>query len=111
MKYESGPLPTFSDLKEFIKEKLGKSKESWNSMKEMPAEVLLKENLSKSSGTIPKSLNDKSIEQRRPDKSVFVTQKGDIVGGGTNSLLNALAAYLRYLEGTARDDWQEYVMN
>ncbi|XWS61020.1 hypothetical protein CRYUN_Cryun07bG0089900 [Craigia yunnanensis] len=32
---------------------------------------------------------------------------GDIVGGGTNSVLNALAAYLRYLEGTARDDWQE----
>lgn len=102
-----GPLPTFSDLKEFIKEKLGKSKESWNLMKEMPAEVLLKENLSKSSGTIPKSLNDKSIEQRRRDKSVFVTRKGDIVGGGTNTLLNALAAYLRYLEGTARDDWQE----
>ncbi|MBA0690014.1 hypothetical protein Goari_007712 [Gossypium aridum] len=102
-----GPLPTFSDLKEFIKEKLGKSKESWNLMKEMPAEVLLKENLSKSSGSIPKSLNDKSIEQRRLDKSVFVTRKGDIVGGGTNTLLNALAAYLRYLEGTARDDWQE----
>ncbi|KAH1075645.1 hypothetical protein J1N35_027973 [Gossypium stocksii] len=102
-----GPLPTFSDLKEFIKEKLGKSKESWNLMKEMPAEVLLKENLSKSFETIPKSLNDKSIEQRRLDKSVFVTRKGDIVGGGTNTLLNALAAYLRYLEGTARDDWQE----
>ncbi|TYI53173.1 hypothetical protein E1A91_D12G300300v1 [Gossypium mustelinum] len=102
-----GPLPTFSDLKEFIKEKLGKSKESWNLMKEMPAEVLLKENLSKSFGTIPKSLNDKSIEQRRLDKSVFVTRKGDVVGGGTNTLLNALAAYLRYLEGTARDDWQE----
>ncbi|KAL1069905.1 hypothetical protein V6Z11_D12G297200 [Gossypium hirsutum] len=92
-----GPLPTFSDLKEFIKEKLGKSKESWNLMKEMPAEVLLKENF----------LNDKSIEQRRLDKSVFVTRKGDVVGGGTNTLLNALAAYLRYLEGTARDDWQE----
>ncbi|KAG8476237.1 hypothetical protein CXB51_033081 [Gossypium anomalum] len=102
-----GPLPTFSDLKEFIKGKLGKSKESWNLMKEMPAEVLLKENLSKSSETIPKSLNDKSIEQRRRDKSVFVTRKGDIVGGGTNTLLNALASYLRYLEGTARDDWQE----
>ncbi|KHG08029.1 Uncharacterized protein F383_34875 [Gossypium arboreum] len=102
-----GPLPTFSDLKEFIKEKLGKPEESWNLMKEMPAEVLLKENLSKSSETIPKSLNDKSIEQRRRDKSVFVTRKGDVVGGGTNTLLNALAAYLRYLEGTARDDWQE----
>ena len=80
-------------------------------MKEMPAEVILKENLSKPLGTNRNSLNVKSIERRRLDKSVFVTQKGDIVGGGTNSVLNALAAYLRYLEGTARDDWQEYVLS
>ncbi|XVF09684.1 hypothetical protein REPUB_Repub07fG0116100 [Reevesia pubescens] len=103
-----GPLPTFSDLKEFIKEKPGKLKESWSLMKEKPAEAILKEKLSKpSSGTKRNSLNVKSIERRRLDKSVFVTKKGDIVGGGTKSVLNALAAYLRYLEGTARDDWQE----
>ncbi|XWS37699.1 hypothetical protein CRYUN_Cryun19dG0067400 [Craigia yunnanensis] len=101
-----GRLPTFSDLKEFIKEKPSKSKESWNLMKEMPAEVIL-ENLSKPLGTNRNSLNVKSIEQRGLDKSVFVTQKGDTVGGGTKSVLNALAAYLRYLEGTSRDDWQE----
>ncbi|XVE58698.1 hypothetical protein DITRI_Ditri04bG0189700 [Diplodiscus trichospermus] len=106
-KLDWGPLPTFRDLKEFIKEKSGKSKESWSLMKEMPAEVILKENLSKPSGTRINGLNFKSIERRKLDKSVFVTRKGDIVGGGTNSVLNALAAYLRYLEGTARDDWQE----
>lgn len=102
-----GRLPTFIDLKEYIKEKPSKSKESWNLMKEMPAEYILKENLSKPSGTKINSLNVKSIDRRRLDKSVFVTRKGDIVGGGTNTVLNALAAYLRYLEGTARDDWQE----
>ncbi|XP_022736721.1 uncharacterized protein LOC111289719 [Durio zibethinus] len=101
-----GHLPTFSDLKEFIKDKSGKSKQSWNLMNEMPAEVILKENLSKPSRTNGNSLIAKSM-RRRLDKSVFVTQKGDVVGGGTNSVLNALAAYLRYLEGTARDDWQE----
>lgn len=111
MKYESGSLPTFSDLKEFIKKKPGKLKESWSLLKDMSAEVILKENLSKRSGTKTNSLNINSIERRRLDKSVFVTRKGDIFGGGTNSVLNALASYLRYLEGTARDDWQEYVMD
>ncbi|KAK8521357.1 hypothetical protein V6N13_077464 [Hibiscus sabdariffa] len=102
-----GPLPTFSDLRDLIKERIGKSRVSWNLMKEKPAEAILKDNFSKLSGTKPKSLNVESNERRRLDKSVFVTRKGDIVGGGTNSVLNALAAYLRYLEGTARDDWQE----
>ncbi|XP_007038428.2 PREDICTED: uncharacterized protein LOC18605386 [Theobroma cacao] len=104
-KLDWGPLPTFSDLKEFIKEKPGKG--SWSLMKEMPAEAILKEKLSKPSGTNRNSLSVQSIERRRLDKSVFVTRKGDVVAGGTNSLLNASAAYLRYLEGTARDDWQE----
>ena len=57
-----------------------------------------------------RSRNDLSVRRTRRkqvDKSAFVTQKGNIVGGGTNTVLNALAAYLRYLEGTARDEWQE----
>lgn len=52
-----------------------------------------------------------SLRRKRIDKSVFITQRGSVVGGGTNSVLNGLAAYLRYLEGTARDDWQEYVVS
>lgn len=43
------------------------------------------------------------------ENSVFISRKSNIVKGGTDVVLNALAAYLRYLEGTARDDWQEYV--
>nr|XP_009787874.1 PREDICTED: uncharacterized protein LOC104235751 isoform X2 [Nicotiana sylvestris] len=49
----------------------------------------------------------KKIQRKRPVKSAFVTQCGNIVGGGTSLVLNALAAYLRYLEGTSRDEWQE----
>ena len=61
-------------------------------MKEIPVEVILKENLSKPLGTNKNSLNVKNIEQRRLDKFVFVTQKSDIVGGETNFVLNALVA-------------------
>lgn len=50
----------------------------------------------------------KKIQRKRPVKSAFVTQCGNIAGGGTSLVLNALAAYLRYLEGTSRDEWQEY---
>lgn len=49
-------------------------------------------------------------ERKRPERSAFVTQQKNSVGGGTSNVLNALAAYLRYLEGTARDEWQEYVL-
>lgn len=49
----------------------------------------------------------KTIQRKKPEKSAFLTNKGNFVGGGSNLVLNALAAYLRYLEGTARDEWQE----
>lgn len=57
-----------------------------------------------------KDLSFGHIQTKQLGKSAFVTQKGNFVGGGTNPVLNALAAYLRYLEGTARDDWKEYVV-
>lgn len=44
------------------------------------------------------------------NSSSMFTAKGSHVKGGTGVVLNALAAYLRYLEGTARDDWQRYVI-
>ena len=72
MKYESGRLPTFSDLKEFIKEP-SKSKESWSLMKEMPAEVILKENLSKPLGTNRNSLNVKTLVMSVHDIANSVT--------------------------------------
>ncbi|CAA6656217.1 unnamed protein product [Spirodela intermedia] len=47
------------------------------------------------------------LQKRKTENSVFISRKSNIVKGGTDVVLNALAAYLRYLEGTARDDWQE----
>lgn len=97
-------------------------KDKWTSIKNTSAEeilwkgqVFLPNNriegfvLSKS-GESNQSNSYKHAQRRRAGKSVFVTQQGNLVGGGTSVVLNALAAYLRYLEGTMRDDWQEYVL-
>lgn len=88
-----------------------KSEDSWRAIKEISAETTLQERFSKSGQRNKDNLNFKYSKRKKLDKSVFVTQKANIVGGGTNAILNALAGYLRYLEGTARDDWQEYVVN
>jgi len=103
-------LPTFDNLKKFVNESPSKLNESWALLKEMSSETILQKQLSKSGKVSLNNSNFKHTKRKRLDKSVFVTQKQNVVGGGTNSVLNALAAYLRYLEGTARDDWQEYVL-
>lgn len=54
--------------------------------------------------------NNEVNQRKRLERSAFVTQQGNFVGGGTSVVLDALAAYLRYLEGTARYEWQEYVL-
>lgn len=87
-----------------------KLKESLTLIKGMSIETVLQKKLSKLRETNISNLNFKQSQRNRVDKSVFVTQNKNVVGGGTNSILNALAAYLRYLEGTARDDWQQYVI-
>ncbi|KAK1577821.1 hypothetical protein Q3G72_025116 [Acer saccharum] len=102
-----GDLPTFDELKEFMNKNPWKSKESWTVIKKMSAERILLEKLSQLGKRIKKNLDIEHAPEKRADKSVFFIRKGNIVGGGTNSVLNALAAYLRYLEGTARSDWQE----
>ncbi|KAK2653594.1 hypothetical protein Ddye_013450 [Dipteronia dyeriana] len=102
-----GDLPTFDELKEFMNKNPWKSEESWTVIKKMSAERILLEKLSELGKRIKKNLDIEHAPKKRADKSVFHTRKGNIVGGGTNSVLNALAAYLRYLEGTARSDWQE----
>ncbi|KAK7854879.1 pheophytinase [Quercus suber] len=101
-----GPLPTFDVLKEFMNQNGRNPQKGWNLIKEMSAESILQKKLRKPDKS---NRNDLSVRRtpRKLDKSAFVTQKGNIVGGGTDTVLNALAAYLRYLEGTARDDWQE----
>ncbi|KAL4395042.1 hypothetical protein AHAS_Ahas02G0212400 [Arachis hypogaea] len=52
-------------------------------------------------------LRERQLQSKKSNESVFLSQKGNAVGGGTNNVLNALAAYMRYFEGTAHDDWQE----
>ncbi|CAK7337075.1 unnamed protein product [Dovyalis caffra] len=90
-----------------MNESPSKSNESWALLKEMSSESILRRKLSKSGKVGLNNSNFKHTKRKRLDKSVFVTENQNVVGGGTNSVLNALAAYLRYLEGTARDDWQE----
>lgn len=107
---ELGPVPTFDDLKKFMNKNGCKPQNSWTSIKETSAESILQIELLKPGERNRKDLSFRHTRRKRIDKSAFVTQKGNIVGGGTNTVLNALAAYLRYLEGTARDDWQEYVI-
>lgn len=87
---------------------LWKSGNDWNLIKEKSAETLLYIETLKSSES--EERNFRKMRSREAKEPIFVTQQGNVVGGGTNSVLNALAAYLRYLEGTARDDWQEYVV-
>lgn len=110
MNYESGPLPTFDELKEFVNENPWKLEESWTLINNLSAETILTDKLSKLGKRSKRNLNNQHSPRKRLDKSFFVTDKGNTVGGGTNAVLNALQAYLRYLEGTGRDDWQEYVV-
>ncbi|XP_002510925.2 uncharacterized protein LOC8266046 isoform X2 [Ricinus communis] len=106
MELDWGSMPTLDELKKFVNESPFKLKESWSLIKEMPTETILHNKLSKFRGT-DVNLNFNQSQRKRVENSVFVTQRQNFVGGGTNKVLNALAAYLRYLEGTARDDWQE----
>lgn len=114
-----GALPTLDDLVKFRNDNMRNLKDKWTTIKNTPAEEILWKRqvdlpnnriegfvLSKS-GERNQSNSYKHAQRRRAGKSVFVTQQGNLVGGGTSVVLNALAAYLRYLEGTMRDDWQE----
>lgn len=115
-----GPLPILDDLKKFIDEYPYKSKDSWASIKNSSAECVLQNarNLV-SNGVVSSSVSNSgesrqsnlnfftTTKEKRLKKSAFITKQGNVVGGGTSDVLNALAAYLKYLEGTTRDDWQE----
>ncbi|XP_058085009.1 uncharacterized protein LOC131232641 [Magnolia sinica] len=120
---DRGILPTCDDVKRYLNENPCKLDENWTSIKSFSAKAILRKehanrvkmpsnpiesfeesNSTRSDGA---SLSSKSTQRKRLESSVFVSRKGNLVGGGTDLVLNALAAYLRYLEGTARDDWQE----
>ncbi|PSS33167.1 Cryptochrome DASH like [Actinidia chinensis var. chinensis] len=114
-----GSIPTLDDLKKFMNDCQAKSKDSWTSIREISAETVLHKNqfvpssnqveglrLAKS-GEIKQNNSYEHSQRSKTQESVFVTQSRNIVGGGTTGVLNALAAYLRNLEGTVRDDWKE----
>ncbi|CAI8600421.1 unnamed protein product [Vicia faba] len=107
MELDWGDLPVYDDIKGFMANNRRKSQDDWNMIKETSAGTLLGREMLKSRESGERSYSFRQIKSREPNESVFVTQKGNVVGGGTYSVLNALAGYLRYLEGTARDDWQE----
>ena len=46
---------------------------------------------------------------RRVKDSFFASESSLEVRGGTDITLDALEAYLKYLEGTGKASWQEYV--
>lgn len=112
-------MPTLDDLKNFVGSNADKSKikrafkfSTWNRLQQDRSLSSIIEGLrkTKSSEGNQMASSDVSASRNRVEKSVFLTEQGNIVAGGTHTVLNALAAYLRYLEGTARDEWQEYVL-
>lgn len=111
--YDLGTLPTLAYLKEYLDDE--NTMKDWSSIKNLSAENMLqrklRENLVLKSAELKEdSQQDSGIrttQRRKPEKSAFITSQGSSVGGGSSLVLNALAAYLRYLEGTARDEWQE----
>lgn len=105
-----GIFPTMIDLKEY------QSKNEWTSIKKLSAENMLQR--MKQRGKVDLKSADReendenqsvseTIQRKKPERSAFVTSQGNFAGGGSDLVLNALAAYLRYLEGTSRDDYQE----
>lgn len=116
MELDRGVLPTFDDVKKYLYGKPCHSDESWISLKKASAEsILRKENITQVVMKSDSSESLKNNEGRNVISSTLNSVKctknesgeGTPVKGGTDHVLNALAAYLRYLEGTARDDWQE----
>ncbi|GMH08801.1 hypothetical protein Nepgr_010641 [Nepenthes gracilis] len=109
-----GALPSIDDVRKFMTDYLREGKESWLTIKDISADsVLWKQpvKIVKSSvdviGDLGLSQLEGSCQRIMLKNSVFGTTEGNIVAGGTHVVLDALDAYLRYLEGTTRDDWQE----
>ncbi|XP_020091424.1 uncharacterized protein LOC109712329 isoform X2 [Ananas comosus] len=122
MESNQGALPTLNEVKKHLKEKSHQVDESWVSLKNVSAKTFLRKeqssqvvgktdttgNLSNYGGNNKEiSATSSNIRKMKLVKSMFASENASEVKGGTNVVLDALAAYLRYLEGTARDDWQE----
>ncbi|KAF5182396.1 Hydrolase protein, partial [Thalictrum thalictroides] len=104
-----GTIPTYDELRKYSTSVNSyESNEMWQSVKRISAKSVL------SKGRVnqikmPNDFSEGSSKSRSVnlENSVFLSREGTVVGGGTSAVLNALAAYLRDLEGTSRGDWQE----
>ncbi|CAI9092073.1 OLC1v1027220C1 [Oldenlandia corymbosa var. corymbosa] len=115
MDFVWGDVPSLDDLRKFVENNVVRLEDEWTAAT-MINERLKEQFVINSSPfrgvklvNVEKIENESSQveERKRPERSAFITQQGTFVAGGTSAVLNALAAYLRYLEGTARGDWQE----
>ncbi|CAM0952618.1 unnamed protein product [Alopecurus aequalis] len=114
----SGSLPTLEELKVFLKESR-MPQDDWVPIKSTSARSILKAILSqrkiKSNVTLSVSnggdIEDISINAvapaRRIKDSFFASESSLEIRGGTDITLDALEAYLKYLEGTGKSSWQE----
>ncbi|KAI3900628.1 hypothetical protein MKW92_031197 [Papaver armeniacum] len=119
-----GNVPTVGDLKRYMHENIWKLNQSWTSIKAISAESVLRRdrlgrvNMQNCMTEVPEESNlvedndklnlvNKPTQTKKRENSVFVSRTGNVVGGGTSVVLNALAGYLRYLEGTSKDEWRE----
>lgn len=124
--HDSDNVPTVGDLKRYMHENIWKLNQSWTSIKVISAESILRrdqlgrvntqnhmtevlEEPNMVEDTDQFNLLNKPTQMEEQEKSVFASRTGNVVGGGTSVVLNALAGYLRYLEDTSKDDWREYV--
>ncbi|KAJ4803865.1 alpha/beta-Hydrolases superfamily protein [Rhynchospora pubera] len=97
---QTGSIPTIDEVKQFLIGNGSKSDCSWDSIKNVRAKNVLWS--TKNTSMAPEVLRNK-----RNASSFFASEGSIDVRGGSDMTLGALAAYLRYLEGTGRDDWQE----
>ncbi|KAJ6849334.1 uncharacterized protein M6B38_270095 [Iris pallida] len=113
MELDRGTLPSFDDVKKYLNGNLNEEDDTWSPLKEMSAEAILRKarkgQAVEETGIVNgiESFEVANNARWTLAKSVFASQKGNLVRGGTDTVLNGLAAYLRYLEGTSRDDYQE----
>lgn len=112
IRLERGYLPTINDVKSYLND------ESWTYMKKISAQTILSQKSRKEivkkedliegpDNVLEVSSNTTAVHKTKKSSSLFSSPNGTQVKGGTAAVLNALSGYLRYLEGTGRDDWQE----
>ncbi|KAF7066854.1 hypothetical protein CFC21_072782 [Triticum aestivum] len=114
----SGSLPTLEELKVFLKESR-MAQDNWVPIKSTSARSMLKaaliqrkikSNVSLSDGdggNIEDITTSAGASGRKIAGSMFASESSLEVRGGTDITLDALEAYLKYLEGTGKASWQE----